>query len=341
MRVVPVYEAEGMVLCHDITEIIQGKVKGRAFKKGHIVRHDDIGKLLNIGKEHLYVWEINQNVLHENDAATKIAEAVAGPGIQLASPSEGKVELRAEITGLLKINTQALEKINVMEDIAVVTLHSNQIVPAGKTVAGCKIIPLVIENNKITKMERICKNVYPLIEIKALRPLKIGIIITGSEVYYGRIQDKFGPVLHRKFAAWGSEIINRIFVPDDVEMISAAIHQLLDEGAELIATTGGMAVDPDDVTPKGIREAGGRIVSYGAPILPGSLFMLAYFGDIPVLGLPGCVMYHKNTIFDLIAPRILAGEVITRQDIARLAHGGLCAGCEECRYPDCSFGKGN
>jgi molybdenum cofactor synthesis domain-containing protein len=341
MRVVPVYEAAGMVLCHDLTEIVPGKVKSRAFKKGHIVRREDIPKLLDIGKEHLYVWEINDNVVHENDAALRIAQAVGGPGICMDEASEGKVQLRADMTGLLKINTQALEEINEIEQVAVPTLHTNQRVVTGKVVAGCKIIPLVMDVLQVQKIEEICAAHFPLITVKAFRPLKVGVVTTGNEIYYGRITDQFGPVLERKFSELGSTIIRQIFVPDDAKLIAEAIHQLLREGAELIVTTGGMAVDPDDVTPQGIRESGGHIVSYGAPTLPGSMFMLAYLGKVPVLGLPGCVMFHKNTIFDLMVPRILAGEELTRRDIIRLAHGGLCTNCEECRYPDCAFGKGS
>lgn len=342
MRMVSVYEAAGMVLGHDLTEIVPGKVKSRAFKKGHIVRREDIPKLLNIGKENLYVWEINDKVVHENDAALRMAQAVGGPGICMDEPSEGKVELRASMTGLLKINTLALEEINEIEEVAVPTLHTNQMVAAGKIVAGCKIIPLVMDVSQLKKIEEICAAHYPLITVKALKSLKVGVVTTGNEVYYGRITDQFGPVLERKFSEWGSStIIRQIFVTDDSKMIAAAIHQLLAEGAELIVTTGGMAVDPDDVTPQGIRESGGHIVSYGAPTLPGSMFMLAYLGKVPVLGLPGCVMFHKNTIFDLLVPRILAGEELTRRDIIRLAHGGLCANCSECRYPDCAFGKGS
>ncbi len=341
MRMVSVYEAEGMVLSHDLTEIVPGKVKSRAFKKGHIVRREDISKLLDIGKEHLYVWEINENVMHENDAAIKVAQAAAGPNIRMDEPSEGKVELRANITGLLKINTQALEEIHEIEQVAVPTLHTNQMVAAGKIVAGCKIIPLVMDVPQLQKIEEICAAHYPLMTVKALKPFKVGVVTTGNEVYYGRITDQFGPVLERKFLEWGSTVIKQIFVTDASTMIAAAIHQLLNEGAELIVTTGGMAVDPDDVTPQGIKESGGRIISYGAPTLPGSMFMLAYLGKVPVLGLPGCVMFHKNTIFDLMVPRILAGEELTRRDIIRLAHGGLCANCSECRYPDCAFGKGS
>jgi molybdenum cofactor synthesis domain-containing protein len=341
MKVVPVQEAEGMVLCHDITEIIPGKVKRSAFRKGHVVCKDDIPTLLNLGKDHLYVWEINQNILHENEAAERVARLVAGTGIELSEAREGKVELKATISGLLKINTQALGEINQLEQIAVVTIHSNQLVSVGKTVAACKIIPLVIENNYIYHIEEVGCSSWPLVEVKGLRHLKIGIVITGNEVYYGRIKDQFGQVLQRKILEWGSDALPPIYVPDDVNRISDAIHELLDVGAEMIVTTGGMSVDPDDVTPKGIRLSGGRIVTYGTPTMPGAMFMLAYLGEVPVMGLPGCVMYHKTTIFDLLAPRVLAGEVLTRQDIIHLAHGGLCAVCEECRYPDCGFGKGS
>jgi molybdenum cofactor synthesis domain-containing protein len=341
MKAVPVYEAEGMVLCHDITEIVPGKVKGRAFKKGHIVRSKDIPKLLDLGKEHLYVWEVNENVLHEDDAAMRIAKAAAGPGITLKEPVEGKVELVAATAGLLKINTRALEEINAISEVVLASIHSNQLVPTGKVVAGCRVVPLVIDTDKICSVEKIGQSCFPIVEIKSLRSLKVGIVTTGSEVFHGRIQDRFGPVLNRKITELGSQVLRQIFADDNVAMIAEAIQPLIQEGAEMILTTGGMSVDPDDVTPAGIRAAGGRVVVYGAPVLPGSMFMLAYIGNVPVLGLPGCVMYHKTTVFDLVAPRISAGEEITRKDVARFAHGGLCSVCDPCRYPDCSFGKGS
>ena len=341
MRVVPVCQAEGMVLCHDVTEIVPGIRKGSAFKKGHVIRKEDIQKLLMIGKENIYVWEVNEQTLHENEAATWFAKAVAGPGLCLSDAAEGKVELKAEITGLLKVNTEALERINDIDQVAAATLHSNQMVDSGKNVAGCKIVPLVIETEKIRQIEQICADYYPVLEVKALRPCRVGIVTTGSEVYYGRIKDCFGPVMEEKFQRLGCSVLPQIFVPDDISRIAKAIHKLLSAGADMIVTTGGMSVDPDDVTPSGIRAAGGRIVSYGAPTLPGAMFMLAYFGTIPVLGLPGCVMYHKSTIFDLVLPRLLAGEELSRKDITKLGHGGLCQVCDECRYPECGFGKGS
>ena len=339
MKVVPVQEAVGMVLCHDITQIIPGKFKGRAFKKGHVVKNEDIPKLLDIGKQNLYVWEINHELLHEDDAALRIARAAAGPGIALTEPKEGKVNLIAKEKGLLKVNTEALYSINELEEIMFATIHTNQIVEKDKVLAGTRIIPLVIDNKKIQNVEKICRKTYPLVEVKPFKSLKVGVVTTGSEVYHGRIQDKFGPVVTKKMEAWGSSVFRQIFVSDSTDMIVDAINQLLREGAELITVTGGMSVDPDDLTPAGIRAAGGRIVTYGAPTLPGAMFMVAYIGKVPVLGLPGCVMYSRSSIFDLVVPRILAGEEITRRDIVSLGHGGLCVNCKECRYPDCGFGK--
>ncbi|CCO09198.1 molybdopterin-binding protein [Desulforamulus hydrothermalis] len=339
MKMVPVQEAVGMVLCHDITQIIPGKFKGRAFKKGHIVKFEDIPRLLDLGKQNLYVWEINKDLLHEDDAALRIARAAAGHGITLTEPKEGKVNLVAKEKGLLKVNSDALYSINELEDVMFATLHTNQIVEKDKVLAGTRIIPLVIKDDKIRNIENICRINYPLIEVKPFRSLKVGVVTTGSEVYHGRIQDEFGPVVTKKIASWGSYVFRQIFVSDSTEMIVNAINQLLREGAEMITATGGMSVDPDDLTPAGIRAAGGRIVTYGAPTLPGAMFMVAYMGKVPVLGLPGCVMYSRSSIFDLVVPRILAGEEITRRDIVALGHGGLCVNCKECRYPDCGFGK--
>jgi molybdenum cofactor synthesis domain-containing protein len=341
MKIVSIYEAEGMVLCHDITEIIPGQIKGRAFKKGHIIRKEDIPKLLKLGKEHLYVWEVTNDVLHEDDAAQAIANAVAGQEIYFSEPSEGKVELKAAVTGLFKVNIAALEAINDIDEVVLASIHSNQVVKPGSVLAGCRVVPLVIQADRISSVQVLGRNFFPVMEVKPLKSLQVGIVTTGSEIYRGRIQDKFGPVVEKKMKELGSTILGQRFVDDNIEMISAAIKEFVAAGAEMIVTTGGMSVDPDDVTPAGIKAAGGTVIAYGAPVLPGSMFMYAKIQDIPVLGLPGCVMYHKATIFDLIVPRILAGEELTRKDISRLAHGGLCVECADCRFPNCAFGKGS
>lgn len=340
MKTVPVQEALGMVLCHDVTQIIPGQFKGPAFRKGHIVQPDDIPTLLNIGKEHLYVWEIHSGLLHENEAARRIAGAAVGQGITLGEPKEGKVDLIAARDGLLKIQIEALEAVNSVDQVVFSTLHTDQRVREGKTVAGTRIIPLVIDKQKIKEVESICRCYSPLIQIKPLRSLKVGIVTTGSEVYHGRISDRFGPVVMKKLEESGCHVLGQTFVSDQVDQIVNAVRGLIRDGAQMVTVTGGMSVDPDDVTPAAIRAAGGRVVTYGAPVLPGAMFMLAYLGEVPVMGLPGCVMYHKTSIFDVVLPRILVGEEMTRKDFVKLAHGGLCVQCEGCRYPDCGFGKG-
>jgi hypothetical protein len=340
MKTVPVHEALGMVLCHDVTQIIPGEFKGPAFRKGHIVQPEDVPKLLSMGKERLYVWEIHSGLLHENDAAMCIARAAAGQGITFSEPKEGKVDLIAARDGLLRIRIEALEAVNEAEEVIFSTLHTNQRVPKGKIIAGTRIIPLVIEKKKIEQVENICRCHSPLIEISPLRSLRVGIVITGSEVYHGRIKDQFGPVVKRKMEELGCLMVGQTFASDHVRLIADGILDFVREGAQMVAVTGGMSVDPDDVTPAAIRATGARVVTYGAPVLPGAMFMLAYLGGIPVIGLPGCVMYHGTSILDLVLPRILAGEELTRKNFVKLAHGGLCVQCQPCRYPDCGFGKG-
>lgn len=339
MKIVPVEEAVGMVLCHDLTRIVPGEFKGVAFKKGHVILKDDIPKMLDIGKKNIYVWEIEEGILHENEAGERIARAVAGKGIFFSEPSEGKVKLLAECKGLLKINFKALEKINMLDEAMVATQHTDIVVDKGSYVAGARIIPLYIDKLKIEQIENICKEEGPIVWVAPLKAMKVGIVTTGSEVYSGRITDKFGPVIIKKIGEVGSEVIEQIFVSDSESMIVDAMNKLLELGAEMIIVTGGMSVDPDDVTPAGIRKSGAEIISYGAPVLPGAMFLIAYLGDIPVLGLPGCVMYNKTTIFDLILPKILVGERIKREDIVKLGHGGLCSNCKVCNFPACSFGK--
>ena len=340
MKQVPVEEAVGMVLCHDITRIVPGKFKGPAFRKGQVIQQGDIPRLLEIGKEHVFAYDLDEGFIHEDDAARRIAGAAAGPGLTLTDPVEGKVNLVASCPGLLKIRVPSLLKLNSVEEVIFSTLHDNRPVNPGTTVAGTRVIPLAVLRETVEKAEAVCSGAFPLVEVKPFVSCRVGIVTTGSEVYHGRIQDRFGPVLYGKFAELGSEVMEQIFVSDDVDMTVDAIKSLLADGADLIAVTGGMSVDPDDQTPASIRAAGGQVVTYGAPVLPGAMFMLAYIDDVPVVGLPGCVMYYRTSIFDLTVPRILTGERLTRESIIALGHGGFCSGCDTCRYPACAFGKG-
>jgi len=339
MKEIPVQEAVGRVLFHDITRIVPGEFHGRAFKKGHVIAEDDVPKLLNLGKDNIYVLDLEEGFVHENEAALRIARAAIGNGIQMAEPVEGKVTMTAVRKGLLKVNVAALNRINAIDEVVLATLHTDQQVTSRKQVAGTRIIPLFTEEEKVCQVEAICRECFPVIEIRSFRALKVGLVTTGNEVYHGRIEDKFGPVVREKFAQLGCEVMRQVLVSDNVPMTVKAIHDLIDEGAEMVVTTGGMSVDPDDRTPASIRAAGGQVVTYGSPTFPGAMFMLAYIGKVPVIGLPGCAMYHKATVFDLIVPRILAGETVTRADIAGMGHGGFCLSCTECRYPNCGFGK--
>lgn len=340
MKTVPVQDAVGMVLCHDVTQIIPGEFKGAAFRKGHVIQECDIPRLLSMGKEHIYAWEMRTGLVHEDEAAIRIARAAAGEGILLSEPREGKVNLVAARKGLLKVHTDALYGINETDQVVLATLHTNQVVEPAKIAAGARIIPLLIDEAGIEHIEALRREKGPAVEVLPLKPKKAGIVTTGSEVFRGLIKDKFGPVVRGKLESFGCEVLGQTYVSDRAGLIVKAIGEFLDQGAELIAVTGGMSVDPDDVTPAGIRACGGRVVTYGAPVLPGAMFMLAYIGDVPVMGLPGCVMYHGTSIFDLVLPRILAGETLARKDFISLAHGGLCVHCPECRFPDCAFGKG-
>jgi molybdopterin biosynthesis enzyme len=339
MQSIPVRKAVGHVLAHDVTRIVPGQGKGPAFKKGHIIQEQDIETLLDIGKANIYVLELSPDQIHEDDAARRIAAAAAGPGIKLSVPSEGRVNLIAEFPGLLKVDVEALARLNSVEDVVFATLHGNHRVASGQPVAGTRVIPLVVTERQVADAERICGDSQPIVSIKPFQAFSVGMVTTGSEVFQGRIKDQFGPVVEKKFKALGSRIVRQIYVADEVEKTVEAVRSLIDDGVQMVVLTGGMSVDPDDRTPAGIRGTGARVVTYGAPLFPGAMFMLAYIGDIPVLGLPGCVMYHKTSVFDLIVPRLLAGEQLIREDVVRLWHGGFCAGCPECRYPACAFGK--
>ncbi len=340
MKLISVTDAVGQVLCHDITQIIPGVTKDAVFRKGHIVREEDIPVLLSVGKEHLYVWEHNENMLHENEAAEILRDLCRNDHMTASAPKEGKIELRAERDGLLLVDVERLRGVNALGEMMIATRASGFPVRAGELLCGTRIIPLVIEKEKMERAQAVAGET-PLLELRPFRPRSFGVVTTGSEVYHGRIQDAFTPVLEAKLAEYGCTMAAHAVCDDDPAMITAAITEMKEQGIELILCTGGMSVDPDDRTPLAIRRAGAGVVSYGAPVLPGAMFLLGYFPDgRPVCGLPGCVMYAKRTIFDLVLPRLLADVPVTAGDLAGLGHGGLCLNCPECHFPNCGFGKG-
>lgn len=338
MKTVPVQEAVGMVLCHDMTKIVPGECKGPAFKKGHVIAEEDVQTLLEIGKEHIYVLSMEKDCIHEDEAARRISESAVGPGITLSEVSEGRVNFEAT-PGLLDINVEALNRINAIEEVVLATMHNGQQVTEPRPVAGTRVVPLVIKKEKIRQVEAICAEYPYVVGVRPFKHHNVGLVTTGSEVFHGRIQDKFGPVIRKKFDKLGSTVMDQRLTSDDPNMTRDAILAFMAEGAEMVVVTGGMSVDPDDQTPTAIRATGAEVVTYGSPTFPGVMFMLAELNGVPILGLPGCVMYCRASIFDLIVPRLLAGETITREDIVAMGHGGFCASCDVCRYPICPFGK--
>jgi len=341
IKKIKVQDAVGTKLAHDVTEIRPGEFKGPAFRKDHTVCDGDICHLQRLGKDHLYVLDLEQDEIHENEAALILGEALAGDGVKCeGAPKEGKVRLLAERDGLLVVDTAALAAFNMVEEVMCATLHRYTLVKAGEMVAATRAIPLVMKRVPIERAAAIAKQNGGALNVKPLRKAKVGLIITGNEVYHGRIKDQFGPILTKKVAALGSEVLAVDFAADDAEMIGKAIRGQLSKGCDLLLLSGGMSVDPDDVTRHGIRLGGAKEVHYGSAVLPGAMFLVAYIGDLPILGVPACALYHRTTILDLVLPRILAGEHVTRVELAFLGHGGLCRDCEECIYPHCPFGKG-
>lgn len=365
-KTIRVTEAVGTVLAHDITEIRPGEFKGRAFKKGHIIREEDVCHLQRLGKEHLFALQVADDEMHENDAAYAIAQALIGDGVAIkGEPKEGKISIIAERDGLLKIDKDALLAFNMVGEVMCATLHDNTVVKKGQMVAGTRAIPVVVKRNIVDEAVRIASGVRSaecgVIKVKELRKPRVGVVITGNEVYHGRVKDAFAPVITKKIEDIGGELVGVYFAPDDKAFIVGRLRELINAGADLLITTGGMSVDPDDVTRFAIRELGASDVTYGSAVLPGAMFLAGYLEKvwssgcgvrsgnskletqnselIPILGIPACGMYAKTTIFDLVLPRMLAGEKIGRRELAELGHGGMCMKCEVCRYPVCPFGK--
>ncbi|WP_246320260.1 molybdopterin-binding protein [Paenibacillus qinlingensis] len=331
LREVKVEDAIGMILQHDLTQILPGEFKGRLFRKGHQVTEADIPALLSIGKEHIYAMELQPGYLHEDEAALRMARAIAGTDkcsdLRLTDPHEGKVNVKTEIHGLVKIDKVFVDSVNAIDEVVMSTIRSNTVVQGGASLVGTRVIPLIVDEAKVVEVERLAaarrEEGFTLLEVKPFRKLRVGVITTGSEVFKGRIKDKFGPVVKEKVAQLGSEVVDQRFVSDDSEAIVGEIHALAALGVDLVLVTGGMSVDPDDRTPGAIKAAGARVVSYGTPMLPGSMLMIAYLGDLPIMGLPGCVMHDPYTSFDVLLPRICAGEEIVRSDITEMGYGGF------------------
>ncbi len=337
MKKIAVENAVGMVLGHDITKIVPGEFKGRAFKKGHIIQKEDIDELLKLGKEHIYVWEQSIGELHEDEAALRIAGAVAGENVEYTEPKEGKTTLKAKIKGLFKVNSRLLYEINSIEYISIASLPGNFPVEEGQGLAGARIIPLIIEGSKVEEVERLCREKGFALEVLEYKKLKAALIITGNEIYRGRIEDKFTPVLLKKLDYFAADYLGRTFCPDSAEEITRAILEYKKQGADLILLTGGMSVDPDDLTPSAIRKSGAQVVTYGAPVQPGNMFMLAYLGSAALMGVPGCAMYYRTTILDAVLPRVFAAQTLSKEDFVRMGEGGFCLTCDSCRYPNCFF----
>ena len=339
MKLIRTEDAVGHVLCHDMTQIIKDQYKDARFRKGHIVTEADIPVLLSMGKEHLYVWEMTPGMVHENDASERLLALCGQENMTRSEVKEGKIELKAACNGLFQVDSRRLIAVNSIEDIMIATRKGNTAVKKGDKLAGMRVIPLIIEEERLRAAEA-AAGTAPLLKLLPYVKKTAAIVATGSEVKNGLIQDTFTPVGRDKLAAYGIETVSVLYSGDGVDNVANAIAEARQTGADLILCTGGMSVDPDDNTPGGIRQSGARIVTYGAPVLPGAMFLLGYFeDDTPIMGLPGCVMYAGATIFDLALPRIAAGVEMPRTDFAVMGEGGLCLGCRPCHWPDCPFGR--
>ena len=337
MKKIPVEQAVGMTLCHDITKMVDG-FKGAAFRRGHVIREEDIEELLNIGKKTVFVWEENAGEIHEEDCALRMAAMAPVQGAHYTAPSEGKVLLMADTRGMLRVDTELLREINSIGDITISTLPDHYPVESGARLASMRIVPLVTKEEQIIAAERLCAQ-RKLLDLRPYAHKKSGVIITGWEVYSGRIKDKFEPVVRRKMESYPAEILGVTICDDDLDMIINSAKAYLAKGADFLIFTGGMSVDPDDLTPTAIRRLGAQVVSHGVPSQPGNMTLVAYLSDVAILGVPGAAISLPTTIFDVLLPQIFTGDKLTKDDLIRLGDGGLCQMCRACHFPNCTFGR--
>ena len=337
MKKINVEDAVGLPLCHDITAMRDG-FKGAAFKRGHIIREEDIPILLDLGKKQVFIWEADNGDIHEEDAARRMADMTPVAGAHYTGPSEGKMQLIADKDGMFRVDTDLLERINSIGDITITTIPDHFPVRKGLRLASMRIVPLVTKETQIEEAEALCRE-EKLMELKSFRQLKVACIVTGSEIYSGRIKDKFEPVVREKMSHYPAEVLGVTICDDDVNMIADAAKAFLAQGADLLLFTGGMSVDPDDVTPSAIRTLGADIVTHGVPSQPGNMTLVAYLGETAILGVPGAAISLPTTIFDVLLPQIFSGDRFTREELIRLGDGGLCLQCSVCHYPVCTFGR--
>ncbi|MGE4292022.1 MAG: FmdE family protein [Desulfovibrio sp.] len=346
LKAVPVEEAVGKTALHDMTRIEPGKSKGPEFKAGQTFGVGDLCRLHQMGRNRVFVAEDahpGEDWVHENDAVLAFARRMAGDGVTYDdSPHEGKLNFKATRTGLLSLNREALRAFNLAPDVMCTTRQGDMLVEEGKRFGACRAIPLYISRQNLNRALAVLGE-RPLFEILPLRKAQIGVLVTGTEVFKGLIQDKFEPVIRSKAEALGAQVTSARITPDDRAAITAGVNELLADGCDMIVTTAGLSVDPDDVTRAGLVDAGLTDSFYGMPVLPGAMTLvgrLRHQGmDVPVLGVPACALFHKTTSLDLLLPRLLAGQELTRRDLADLAEGGYCLNCKVCTFPKCPFGK--
>ena len=337
MKKIKVEDAVGATLCHDVTAMYDG-FKGAAFKRGHVIEAEDIPKLLDYGKKTVFIWEENAGELHEEDCARRLAAMAGVSGAHYTEPSEGKTVLVADVRGMLRVNAELLRQINSIGDITISTLPDHYPVEPGARLASMRIVPLVTKEAQIIEAERLCKD-KKLLELRPYLPKKVGVIITGSEVYSGRIKDKFEPVVRAKLANYPCDILGATICDDELDMIVGAAKGYIRAGADLLIFTGGMSVDPDDLTPGAVRALGADIVAYGVPAQPGNMSLVAYLGGVAVLGVPGAAISLPATMFDVLLPQIFTGDRLSKADLVKLGDGGLCQLCKSCHFPNCTFGR--
>ncbi|OPY79547.1 MAG: Molybdopterin molybdenumtransferase [Syntrophorhabdus sp. PtaU1.Bin153] len=336
MKKVSVEEAQGLILAHDITEIVPGKKKAVAFPKGKVIEKGDIPRLLDLGKRYLYVFEGSVKGFHEDEAAARIARAVIGDHMECTVPKEGKVVIKSTVKGLFYVNTRHLFEMNGIKDVLLSTVPNRHPVGIGDDVGATRVIPLYVQERQLKSVERI--GAKGIIRISPFKSMKVGLVVTGSEVYTGRVKDG-SSIVEEKFRGYGLDVVGKTIVPDEISMIRDAIRELL-SGADIVVTTAGLSVDPDDVTKEGIEATGAEVLFYGTPVFPGAMFLMARLEGRYILGAPACVYHDRYTVLDLILMRIMAGERVSRDDVVKLSHGGYCLHCPECFFPRCSFGKG-
>ncbi|MCC6315368.1 MAG: molybdopterin-binding protein [Thermomicrobiales bacterium] len=291
----------------------------KRFAKGHRLTAEDAATLAELD-EPIHAVQLEPGEIHEDQAALRLAAAVAGPGLERRGPSQSRYNLVAAHKGQVRVDVDRLRAINRVPGMAVFTLHNRVATVPGKVVTGVKITPVATPESALVAAERIAAG-EPIVQVAPFQPLVVGVI--SSEGMSDRVRQRFRDIVTRKMGWYGARVLRFVEVPPEADAVGEAVAALRADGADVILSAGGNTIDPLDPALAALQRMGAEMVRFGAPVHPGSMFWMAYLDETPVVNLASCGMYAKASVADLVLPTVMSGARVDIDELADLGYGGL------------------